>query len=122
VDQDPGSGAFLPPGPGIRIQDEFFPDPGSKGYVFWWDFLKNPCSLIFLLIKLAPETIKSKKKKLVLFFIPIFMYSRIRDPRSVIRCFFIPRIRDKKVRDPDLGSGIKHPGSATLIYNLFLVS
>jgi hypothetical protein len=24
-----GSGAFLPPGSGIRIRDEFFPDPGS---------------------------------------------------------------------------------------------
>jgi hypothetical protein len=34
ADTDPGSSAFLPPGAGIRIQDEFFPDPGSKGYVF----------------------------------------------------------------------------------------
>jgi hypothetical protein len=25
---DPGSGAFLPPGSGIRVRDEFFPDPG----------------------------------------------------------------------------------------------
>jgi hypothetical protein len=32
---DPGSGAFLPPGSGMRIRDEFFPNPGSKGYVFW---------------------------------------------------------------------------------------
>jgi hypothetical protein len=24
-------------------------------------------------------------------------------------------MRDKKVRDPDTGSGIKHPGSATLL-------
>jgi hypothetical protein len=30
--QDPGSGAFLPPRSGIGIRDEFFPDPGSKGY------------------------------------------------------------------------------------------
>jgi hypothetical protein len=39
-------------------------DPGSRGYwyVFWLDFLKNPCSFIFLLIKLVPETIRSKKK------------------------------------------------------------
>jgi hypothetical protein len=78
VDPDPGSVAFLPPGSGIWIRDEFFPDPGSKGYV-------------------------------MLFFIPIFMYSRIRDPRSGIR------IRDKKVRDPDPRSGIKHLRSATLV-------
>jgi hypothetical protein len=37
---------------------------------------------------------------LVLFFIPIFMYSRIRDP-----VLFYP---------PGPGSGINHPGSATL--------
>jgi hypothetical protein len=30
ADPDPGSGAFLPPGPGIRIRDEFFVDPGSR--------------------------------------------------------------------------------------------
>jgi hypothetical protein len=30
ADPDPGSGAFLPPGSGIRIRDEFFPDPGSR--------------------------------------------------------------------------------------------
>jgi hypothetical protein len=35
------------------------------------------------------------------------MYRYIR-----IRYFFTPRIRDEKFRD--LGSGIKHPGSATL--------
>jgi hypothetical protein len=48
------------------------------------------------------------------------MYSRIRDPGSGA---FSPlgsgiRIRDKKkFRDPDPGSGIKHPGSATLVLN-----
>jgi hypothetical protein len=26
ADPDPGSGAFLPPGSGIRIRDGFFPD------------------------------------------------------------------------------------------------
>jgi hypothetical protein len=30
VDLDPGSGAFLPQGYGIRIRDDFFPDPGSR--------------------------------------------------------------------------------------------
>jgi hypothetical protein len=40
ADPDPGSGAFLPPGSGIWIRDEFFPDPGSKGYVFGEIFLR----------------------------------------------------------------------------------
>jgi hypothetical protein len=63
-DQCCGSGIRCFFTPGIRIRDEFFPDLGSRiqGVCFWRDFLKNPCSLIFLLIKLAPETIKSKKK------------------------------------------------------------
>jgi hypothetical protein len=30
ADPDPGSGAFLPLGSMIRIQDDFFPDPGSR--------------------------------------------------------------------------------------------
>jgi hypothetical protein len=30
ADPDPGSFAFLPPGSGIRIRDEFFPDLGSR--------------------------------------------------------------------------------------------
>jgi hypothetical protein len=48
ANQDPGPGAF-------------YPDFGSRGDVFWWDF-KNPCSFIFLLIGLVPETIRNKKK------------------------------------------------------------
>jgi hypothetical protein len=46
----------------LRIRDPvlFYPlVPGSgSGYVFG----ENPCPSIFLLIKLAPETIKSKEK------------------------------------------------------------
>jgi hypothetical protein len=30
ADPDPGSGAFLPPGSGIRIRDKFFPYPGFR--------------------------------------------------------------------------------------------
>jgi hypothetical protein len=30
ADPDPGSGAFLPQGSGIRIRDDFFPDLGSR--------------------------------------------------------------------------------------------
>jgi hypothetical protein len=52
-----------------------------------------------LLLKL-----QKARKKLVLFFIPIFM---IRDPVSGAVAFSPPgsgiRIRDKKVRDPDPG-------------------
>jgi hypothetical protein len=32
ADPDPGSGAFLPPGSGIR--DEFLPDPGSGSFSY----------------------------------------------------------------------------------------
>jgi hypothetical protein len=62
----------------------------------------------FLLIKLAPETIES------FIFHPYFYLQR--DPGS--GAFSPPGsgiwIQDKKVRDSDPGSGIKHPGSATL--------
>jgi hypothetical protein len=52
ADPDPGSGAFLPPGSGIRIRDEFFPDPGSRipdprGMFFGDIFLRILLSLIF---------------------------------------------------------------------------
>jgi hypothetical protein len=33
ADPDPGSGAFLPPGSGIRIRDEVFPDPRGMFFV-----------------------------------------------------------------------------------------
>jgi hypothetical protein len=32
ADPDPGSGAFLTPGPGLR--NRFFPDPGSQTHIF----------------------------------------------------------------------------------------
>jgi hypothetical protein len=86
--------------PWIRIRDEFFPDPGGK--VLWWDFPKLSLESLFfyfLLIRLAPETLRSKKR-FVLFFIPLFMYSRIRDENF--------GIRNEKFRDPDPGSGMQH--------------
>jgi hypothetical protein len=43
----------------IRIRDEFFQDPGSRGYRV---FLRILVLLFFLLIKIVPETIRSKKK------------------------------------------------------------
>jgi hypothetical protein len=46
-------------------------NPGTKGYVFGEIFLRILVLEFFLLIKLAPETIKARKK-LVIFFIPIF--------------------------------------------------
>jgi hypothetical protein len=61
-----------------------------------------------LLLKLSPETVSSKKKLPVCFLlITLFFYlgRRIRDRGS--------EIRDEKI----LGSGIKHPGSATLEQN-----
>jgi hypothetical protein len=68
VDPDPGSGAFLPPGSGIRIQYEFFPHPGSQipdpeGMFFGEIFLRILVPLFStVLIKLAPVTIRSKNK------------------------------------------------------------
>jgi hypothetical protein len=43
---DPGSG-FRDPGSGSGMN--FFRIPDSRCMFFWWDFLKNPCSLIFYL-------------------------------------------------------------------------
>jgi hypothetical protein len=63
----------------------------------------------FLLVKLVPGTIRSKKKVGFNKFIPLFMYRWIQDP-----VLFYPRIRDEKLRDRVPGSGIKHPGSAAL--------
>jgi hypothetical protein len=72
----PRSGAFLPPR--IRIRNEFFPDLWSRiqgvPVCFWWDFLKNPCFLTFLLIKLAPET-KKKQEKSWFYFSSLFLCS-----------------------------------------------
>jgi hypothetical protein len=50
ADPDPGSGAFLPPGSGIRIRDEIFPDPGSGPFFddIFLQYLQNPCYVIFI--------------------------------------------------------------------------
>jgi hypothetical protein len=54
-------------------------DPGSKRYVFLVRFSEESLFFNFLLIKLAPETIKSKKKVGFIFH-PYFYVCRIRDP------------------------------------------
>jgi hypothetical protein len=106
ADPDPGSGAFLPTGSGIRIRDEFFPDPGSwiQGVpvCFWWDFLKNPCSLIFFTNKTCSWNHK-KQEKSWFYFSSLFLctvWSGIRDPGC--GAFSPP--------DPGSGSGIKKLG------------
>jgi hypothetical protein len=50
--------------PWIRIRDEFFPDPGSRiqGVCFWWDFLKNSCSLIIFTNKICSWNYKKQEK------------------------------------------------------------
>jgi hypothetical protein len=55
---DPGAGAFLSLGSGPGMNFFRIPDLGSRGYVFGEIFLR----ILFLLIKLVPETIRSKKK------------------------------------------------------------
>jgi hypothetical protein len=71
----------------------------------------------FLLIKLAPETIKSKKKSWF-YFSSLFLCTVGSEIKDLV-IFHPPdlgsriRIRDKKVRDSDPRSGIKHPGRNT---------
>jgi hypothetical protein len=79
ADPDPRSGAFYPLDPGSGSGMNYFRIPDPRGMFFGEIFLRILVLKFFLLIKLAPETIKSKKK-LVLFFILIFMYRRISDP------------------------------------------
>jgi hypothetical protein len=82
----------------IRIRDEFFPDHGSRRHVFLVRFfliiVRILVLLFFLLIRLAPKTIRSKKKVGFIFH-PSFYYSRIRDEN----CW-----------DPDPGFGVKNLG------------
>jgi hypothetical protein len=76
-DADPGSGAFLPPGSGIRIRDEFFPDPEGR---FFCEIFLRILFLLFFTNKTCSRNHKEQEKGLVLVFIPLFMYSRMRDP------------------------------------------
>jgi hypothetical protein len=75
------------------IRDEFFPDLGSRiqGVCFWWDFLKNPCSLILLIFTNKTCTWNYKKQeKSWFYFSSLFLCTvgsgikklgiRIRDP------------------------------------------
>jgi hypothetical protein len=95
ADSDPGSGPFYSLDLISGMNFSRIPNPVEM--FFGEIFFKNPCSLIFLLIKLVPETIRSKKKVGFIFH-PPFMYSRIRDP-----VLFYPQ-------DPGSGSGMKNLG------------
>jgi hypothetical protein len=100
LDPDPG---WIFSGSGSRIRP-----------LFWWNFLtiSSESMLCYLyntglLLKLTHKTINSMKK-LCLLLLPLFLHrTRIRDPRFGMN----------KYSDP--GSGIKHPGSATLPRNVF---
>jgi hypothetical protein len=88
---DPGSSVFLPPGSGMkvfRITGSRIPDPG---FVWLW-----------LILRLCSWKHKKQEKSKV--------SCRIRDPEWK-KCRV--RIRDEKCSDPE--SGIKLPGSATLL-------
>jgi hypothetical protein len=71
-------------------------DPGS-GYRLFFGVFFLRILVLFLLIKLVPETIRSKKK--VRF---IFHPSSTGTVGSGIRCF-LSGIREEKFRDPDPG-------------------
>jgi hypothetical protein len=111
---DPDPVLFYPLDPGSGSGMNFFriPDLGSRlRPLFWWHFLtiSSESMLCYLyntglLQKLTHKTINSMKK-LCFLLLPLFLHrTRIRDPRSGMN----------KYSDPDPGSGIKHPGSATL--------
>jgi len=130
ADPDPGSGAFLTPGSGIR--NRFFPDPGSQipdpeSYTHIFESLATIfwLKISIILQKLAPNIFPAfqkynnvqfceicgyiKRYDIKFFFTPLFCCCFwIRDPRS--------GFRDGKKS----GSGIrdKHPGSATLVLTL----
>jgi hypothetical protein len=91
------------------------PDPGwifsesrIQGVCFWWDFLKNPCTLIFCTNKTCSWNYK-KQEKSWFYFSSLFLCT----VGSGIRCKSTPRIRDGAMVGS--GSGINHPGSATLV-------
>ncbi len=113
ADPDPGSGAFLTPGSGIR--NRFFPDPGSRILnPYFWEFSDNFLGKKFYnSMKIGPNFFLQQFETKIMwnlwlhrkvwhqiFFHPSFVAvfgSGIRDPGWVKI-----RIRDK------------HPGSATL--------
>jgi hypothetical protein len=77
ADLNPGSG-FLPPGSGIRIRDEFFPDIGSRiRPLIWWHFLTlSSESMLFylyntgLLLKLTHKTVNTMNKLCLILAVP----------------------------------------------------
>jgi hypothetical protein len=87
---------FYPPGSGIGY--EFFPDPGSQipdpEGMFFGEILNNPCSYIFLLTKLVPQTKRSKKKVGFIFHPSFYVYSSVRSGMTNLGI----RIRDKTSR------------------------
>jgi hypothetical protein len=104
----------LDPGSGSGMNFFRIPDLGSRiRPLFRWNFLTISSESILcylyntgLLLKLTHKTINSIKK-LCLLLLPLFyigLGSEIRDPGWT----------NTRIRIRDLGSGIKHPGSATL--------
>jgi hypothetical protein len=66
----------------FRIPDLSYWIPDPEGMFFgeiFLNYLKNSCSFIFLLIRTAPEAIRSKKKVGFIFH-PFFKDIIIRDP------------------------------------------
>jgi hypothetical protein len=68
VAPDPGSGAFLTPGPGSGIQNRFIPDPGSKTHLELSDkFLGKKC---YNSLKTGPNFfLQHFKNKIILNFV-----------------------------------------------------
>jgi hypothetical protein len=79
---------FYPLDPGSEMNFFQIPDLGSRiqGVCFWWDFLKNPCSLIFFTNKTC-SWIYKKQEKSWFYFSSLFLCT----VGSGIRCFLPPR-------------------------------
>ncbi len=122
---DPGAGAFLTPGSGIR--NRFFPDPGSQTHIFesLITIFLVKTSKIYNSLKIGPNSfLQHFKNKIILNFVRFVatkqgMTTNLFSPLSFVDVFGSgirdPGSRMGKNQDP--GSGI-NPGSATLLIML----
>jgi hypothetical protein len=61
-DADPGSDAFLTPGPGSGIRNRFFPDPGSQTHIF-----ESLGTHFVILLKTGPNVFLQHFKNKIIF-------------------------------------------------------
>jgi hypothetical protein len=112
ADPDPGSGAFLTPGSGIR--NRFFPDPGSRipdpgSKPIFWELSDNFLGYKFYnSLKICPNSfLQHFKTKIICNFVKFVAALKVMTTNFFSTLSFVAVF----------GSGIrdKHPGSATLL-------